>query len=115
MLKLLRCQLIGGKRYNCDLKLVFGYFVFYAIGLLIPDEIMRMSLKFFHIIMRWDKYADDIKETCTEDIIQIPKIMAHYWTTSYSLGVNPAGYIYHEWKVKVSQKCRCINWNYYKK
>ena len=34
------------------------YFHIYTIGLLIPNDIIKLCLEFYHIVMRWDKCAD---------------------------------------------------------
>ena len=86
--------------HNSDLKLMSGYFRIYATSLLISKDIVQIALEFFHIIMKWDKYADDIKGTCTDNVIKIPGDHISGWRTCYSLGVYPFGY--HEWKIVVT-------------
>ena len=68
-------------RFDRDCKLVFGFFDIHAVGLLIPNEIMKLSVKFFHIIMKWDKHAEDC--IATENIIAFKEDHGYGWRVWY--------------------------------
>ena len=86
---------VASKRYETDSKLVDGYFHIYAIGLLIPNDIIKECLKFFHIAMEWDKYYEWI---VNENVIELLDISS-VWATIYSSPIMSNGY--HHWKLRM--------------
>ena len=89
---------VASKRFETDSKLVSGYFRIYAIATLIPMDVIKECLKFFHIAMRWDKYSEDWVVDEHQTIAEL-KHCDSDWSVIYSSPVIANGY--HHWKLRM--------------